>query len=294
MSFRVEHYADPADFLRVARPFLSDRRHETIRGLVWGLANMNRRWPAAHGVTARTWTLHDAEDAVVGAFFWTPPRSVMLTDLPEGSGAHVLNALAPVLSSAADPRAPGWHGPERSVAIVSDAWTGPLVETLRFLLYRCDGVTRSPDVDGRLRLATLDDLVLCDEWGHAFMTETGLGEAHRPPPSMRPNVESERLFLWESNGEPTACALWSRPTRRSASIGFVFVPPERRGRGYAGAVTAALTTHLMTRAGKAYTTLFTDASNPVTNHLYPSLGYALVTPYVEIGPPRDASEWVHP
>jgi predicted GNAT family acetyltransferase len=52
----------------------------------------------------------------------------------------------------------------------------------------------------------------------------------------------------------------------------VYTPPERRGRGYAGATTAAVSQAALD-AGVREVVLYTDLANPVSNALYERLGY---------------------
>lgn len=61
----------------------------------------------------------------------------------------------------------------------------------------------------------------------------------------------------------------------------VYTPRPLRGRGYAGAVTAAVSeAGLATGAGQVL--LFTDASNPTSNALYERLGYRFVADFLAL------------
>ena len=55
-------------------------------------------------------------------------------------------------------------------------------------------------------------------------------------------------------------------------VAGVYTPPAWRGRGYAGAVTAAAT-RAAYAAGARHVCLFTDAANPTANGVYERLGY---------------------
>jgi predicted GNAT family acetyltransferase len=55
-------------------------------------------------------------------------------------------------------------------------------------------------------------------------------------------------------------------------VGYVYTPPELRGRGYAGAATAAVSRAAL-EDGVAGVLLFTDLANPTSNALYQRLGY---------------------
>ena len=61
-----------------------------------------------------------------------------------------------------------------------------------------------------------------------------------------------------------------------ARIGPVYTPPERRGQGFGGAVTAAVS-QAARDAGVAEVLLYTDLANPTSNALYQRLGYEPVS-----------------
>jgi hypothetical protein len=61
-------------------------------------------------------------------------------------------------------------------------------------------------------------------------------------------------------------------TLHGVRLGYVFTPRDRRRRGYAGALTAALSQHLLDQ-GARFCVLYTDLANPTSNALYPRVGY---------------------
>jgi predicted GNAT family acetyltransferase len=67
----------------------------------------------------------------------------------------------------------------------------------------------------------------------------------------------------------------SRITPHGACIGPVYTPVERRCRGYAPALTAALSQHILD-GGKQFVTLFTNLANPTSNSIYMKIGYTPV------------------
>jgi PAS domain S-box-containing protein len=62
-----------------------------------------------------------------------------------------------------------------------------------------------------------------------------------------------------------------------ARVLAIYTPPEKRGRGYAQAMTAALTQRAFDEG--RWCTLFTDADNPITNKIYPRVGYRYLSSY---------------
>ncbi|HEX2902904.1 MAG TPA: GNAT family N-acetyltransferase, partial [Jatrophihabitans sp.] len=86
-------------------------------------------------------------------------------------------------------------------------------------------------------------------------------------------VERQLYWLWlGAGGDPVSMAGRNVTVAGVSRVGPVYTPPERRGRGYAAAVTAACTQHaLATDADRAI--LFTDVANPTSNGIYQRLGY---------------------
>jgi predicted GNAT family acetyltransferase len=64
----------------------------------------------------------------------------------------------------------------------------------------------------------------------------------------------------------------ARRVRRTGAISSVYTPPEQRGRGYAGSVTAAVVDRLFAE-GKRAICLYTDLRNPLSNRCYAKIGF---------------------
>jgi predicted GNAT family acetyltransferase len=88
-------------------------------------------------------------------------------------------------------------------------------------------------------------------------------------------AEPGGTWLWVDRGVPVALARFGNPTPNSARISLVYTPDAHRGRGYASALVAAMTQHLLD-AGWAFTTLLADRANPVATRIYRRMGYAPV------------------
>ncbi|WP_370467209.1 GNAT family N-acetyltransferase [Streptomyces sp. 5-10] len=80
------------------------------------------------------------------------------------------------------------------------------------------------------------------------------------------------ITVWELDGRPVACAGISRTIADMARVALVYTPPELRGRGYAGAATAAVS-RAARAAGVKEVLLFADLDNLTSNALYQRLGY---------------------
>ncbi len=85
-------------------------------------------------------------------------------------------------------------------------------------------------------------------------------------------VAGRDVAVWEVDGTPVSMAGITRRTPWSSCVALVYTPPERRRRGYASALVAALSQRELD-SGKEWCSLFTDLANPTSNHIYAELGY---------------------
>jgi hypothetical protein len=86
-------------------------------------------------------------------------------------------------------------------------------------------------------------------------------------------IRERRLHVWcDDTGRTVSMAAWAGLTPNGVRVNFVYTPPELRGRGYASNCVAALTRQLLA-SGRKFVFLFTDATNPVSNRIYQSIGY---------------------
>ena len=90
-----------------------------------------------------------------------------------------------------------------------------------------------------------------------------------------------RIFLWD-DGEPASLAGAGGATPNGIRIGPVYTPPARRERGYASALTAALS-QAMLDEGRRFCFLYTDLANPTSNRIYQAIGYEAVTDALMVG-----------
>ena len=137
-------------------------------------------------------------------------------------------------------------------------------------------LTRMP-VDGAAGVAR----VMADRLDQVTCPEDA-GAPFRTTPDTRAGwIARGALFLWEAGGAPVSMALVAGRTRHGVRIGYVFTPRDRRGRGYAGALTAALS-QLMLDQGARFCVLCTDLANPTSNALYPRVGYRPLCDELEV------------
>ena len=140
-------------------------------------------------------------------------------------------------------------------------------------LFRLGELIRpAPGPEGTARPATERDRDLLAGWFDAFAREVG-----DPPRHDTRAVVDERLgyggiTLWVAAGVPVSLAGRTRVVAGMVRVAPVYTPPELRGRGYAGAATAAVSQAALD-AGVREVVLYTDLANPTSNALYQRLGY---------------------
>lgn len=79
-------------------------------------------------------------------------------------------------------------------------------------------------------------------------------------------------YLLEKDGKIVATASSNRHLTKGKSIGNVFTPVEERGKGYAYNLVYKISKEFLD-SGLEYCVLFTDDSNPISNHVYEKIGY---------------------
>jgi predicted GNAT family acetyltransferase len=149
---------------------------------------------------------------------------------------------------------------------------------MRTRLYALGALVPPDGVPGRARRGGEGDVEVLAAWRKAFMDEEHAA-VHDMQSPREIVLSSLRLgcaeMLWEVDGRPVSQAS-ARPVIAGMSrIGPVYTPPEHRNRGYAAAVTAAASQQALD-AGAGQVLLFTDLDNPLTNRLYPRIGYRAV------------------
>ena len=128
-------------------------------------------------------------------------------------------------------------------------------------------------VAGSMRPYVDADRPLVLDWLTAFFAEAmpGTPESDAGGFLTRRLAEpTSRLVLWD-DGEPRSLAGFGSPTPNGMRVGPVYTPPELRGRGYASALTAAVTEHVL--ADRLFCFLSTDLANPTSNSIYQRIGY---------------------
>lgn len=270
-------HPDPDAFTAAAGPLLdADPVRHTIAHTALDSVRRGTAEPAVLLTLSRR---HE----VVAAALRCAGRPLCVSALPACYAAAVAAAVAE-----ADPAPPGVTGPvpeAEAYAAAHTARTGAGTRPLmRMRLFRLVGLTPPRSVPGAARVAGLADVEVLGCWQGAFTEEAirALDAPADPRPGLRDAMaHGAGYVLWEVDGRPVAYAAARRPMAGMSRIGPVYTPPPWRGRGYGSAVTAAAAAWAH-RAGAREVVLFTDLTNPVSNAIYPRLGFRPVHDAVEL------------
>jgi predicted GNAT family acetyltransferase len=276
----LRRFTDVDRFMDAATPYLIQREAE--HNLFFGITATLREAPELYSAPPYLATVNDG-DRLVAAALQTPPFRLGLSEVDDPA------AIAVIAADVLDRDLPGAQGPVEVVrAFVEErrALGGPpahLEASQR--IYRLTEVIPPRPVPGFARPPAAADRDVIAEWVWAFQFEA-LGEDDRE----RADTDADRwmagrgrrLNVWEHDGAIVSLVGVTGPTPNGIRVGPVYTPPESRGRGYASALTAAVS-QAQLDAGRTFVFLFTDLANPTSNHVYQAIGYE---------PVRDIDVWV--
>jgi predicted GNAT family acetyltransferase len=271
MAVRVDRYADPAAFWRDTQAFLE--RDEAGNTQVLAIASRHAVEPSA-----------------------TPPCGFTVTDAGELLAAAMLTAKGTLFLTPAEPHilltlnqaiAEGGQVVTDIVAEKSTAETCAQLVGARFYphvglrLYRLEVVSPVPTVPGAMRQAGEADFDLLCAWQRAFCEEANVRESlDEIPQLVNRRLRTGGAWLWAVDDVPVVHVGYRQTPIRSARIAPVYTLPGHRGRGYATAMVAELSRHLLAQ-GRLPLYLFADTENPTANGVYRRAGF------------RPAGEHVH-
>lgn len=265
---RVVEHASAAALLAHAGTVLE--RSEAENGLVLGLLAS----PPANMTSPPTWSSVDGADGPIGVAMRTPPFNLLLTQMPSDAMEPLARAIA-----ARGEELPGVTGPVEAARAFAERWARTkqvsATVTMRQGVYELtEVVPPDPKAPGALRHVRADEVDLVASWMAAFAVDAHLPvherEVLRRSAAVR--VASGGLYAWDHGGSAVSMASLHGATAHGIRVGFVYTPPELRGRGYASACVAAVSERALA-SGKRFCTLYTDLANPTSNSIYQRVGY---------------------
>ncbi len=278
---KLFHFSDISAFTERTSPFLL--AHEAHNNLLLGICAELARNPSTFGPELPLLRTVESNGTVVLAALQTPPNNLVLS---QTEAQAALDLLAEGLASEGL-ALPGVQGARADAAYFARRWAAmhqlQISPVMDLRIYQLTTVRPPAAVPGFMRQATEVDRPLLEAWFAAFHTEATPGAAMSNSAAIVTRwltSASRFLALWDDNG-PVALAGATGPTPNGIRIGAVYTPPAQRQRGYASALVAALSQHQLD-AGKRFCFLFTDLSNPTSNHIYQAIGYEPVVDIAQL------------
>lgn len=275
-EIRLVRADSPRAFFDRCGPFLraAEAEHNLILGLEPALVSGRHDY---HDPLYLAWV--EAGGDVLGVAFRTPPYKLSVSRLPLAAVPLLVDDLGRVYETI-----PAVMGPDDVAGAVARAWAEPRGRAVRrgmrlrihALREIRPGLQRPA---GAMREGATDDAPRVAEWIGAFSRETGIpGSA--PDRAARRLVDEGLLRVWEVDGDPVSMAARAGATATAVRVGYVYTPPDLRGRGYATALVADLSAEILAE-GRRSAFLYTDLANPTSNAIYARIGYDPVTDVVD-------------
>lgn len=147
-------------------------------------------------------------------------------------------------------------------------------------IYKLESLIPPQNISGEARQARHEDFDLLLKWFLGFHVDIGGDEITQEIVDFtKKNIETKiskpilgGLRLWLDDGQPVSMAAANRESANGGGVGPVYTPSKFRGRGYASAVTAAVSQAILD-SGKQFCFLYTDLANPTSNKIYQAIGY---------------------
>ncbi|MCJ7625441.1 MAG: GNAT family N-acetyltransferase [Anaerolineaceae bacterium] len=258
-------------FLDVAQGALA--KNESANNLMLGITERLKKNLDSYASTPYFGTVAD-ENGLVMAAIMTPPYNLVIHCEAQNCSPAFELVIESLLKQQWN--VPGVSGRVRHARQFAEKWTRQTGEESKiwmnqriFELRACNPPSA---VSGRMRVATEDDIELITKWTFSFHDEAlGGSETEMVDRIVNSKIRDREIYFWE-DGQPVSLAAKVRPCGAGVSVSLVYTPPEHRRNGYASAVIAGLSQHLL-NSGFEYCTLFTDLANPTSNKIYMRIGY---------------------
>ncbi|MGP1386172.1 MAG: GNAT family N-acetyltransferase [Thainema sp.] len=274
---QLRRFSDIQNFWQEAQDYLL--QYEAESNLLLGISHTLLHYPDRYPDPPYLAIATSAAGKILAVAMRTPPHKLLL------SKAQDLDAIALIAQDwqqTAEPL-PGVSGLVEEAESFVKTWqamTGYAAQrSMEMRIHRLTRVEPVAMASGRLRVATKCDRDLLIQWMMDFNAE--IGDIVKPDPqkSVDAGIKRQSMHIWEDS-IPVSWASGSQSLPAAGRIGPVYTPLEHRRKGYATACVAALSQKLLDQ-GCQRCYLFTDLTNPTSNHIYKEIGYCPVDNWYE-------------
>lgn len=269
---KLRRYTTPQAFYEAAEGFLL--QHEAVNNLIIGLTKVLFEDMYRYGDEPPYFgTVENDDGVMVAAALRTPPFNCLLSHIEDDAAINLLAENAYIEFG----EMPGVSGPDEHAVAFCERWTTLTEHPFRLgrpqRIYELTQVIPVNDIHGESRWVKPQDKELLRQWLSAFNDEISeTMTEQRLAASVERIINQQSLMMWEVDGKVVSMAGYSGPTPNGIRVNAVYTPPEHRRKGYASAVVAALSQHLLD-SGRKFCFLYTDLNNPTSNHIYREIGY---------------------
>lgn len=274
----IELVDDAAEFLELTGEWLAQR---PVEATVVATVAAREALDGTPVGGPHWWAVARDLEGVVGVAMRTapfPPYPAYVLSMPDQAAIELARRIHERGEALA-----GVNGALPTVQLVAEETARLTGRTARMLeqvrLWEATSITLPSGVPGRLREAREDEAALAQEWyldfGPAAAEQAGHADPH-PTESldveqMLDRIRRGTLWFWDRDGEPVCIVGVTAPAFGVARIGPVLTPKQHRGHGYASAAVARAAADVLAAGSRVC--LFTDADNPVSNHIYAAIGF---------------------
>lgn len=279
--FHLAHFTDVSAYAAASTPLLM--RNEAANNLILGLISRGLQNPSDIDYMGCVY----AQDQVVAVAWRTKEMNILIAD---GSD---LDALEIIAKDALErfQNLGGVTGSRKETEHFAHIWQRlthrPFHTSMDQRIYQLTEVTPAQRVIAQMRSVEPEDLPLIRQWMYEFIIEAMPENSTSPDKvemviqSRFPSTSEKGLTILGIDGVPVSFAGYQGPTPNGIRIGPVYTPPAQRGHGYASALVAHLSQHLLS-LGYTMCFLYTDLANPTSNKIYQAIGYSPVCDTVMI------------
>lgn len=273
-------YTDPMDLVQAIEPALLEREIEN--NMILGGCALLRQSASLPTNAALLQVVEDHSDALMAALIHTCTGITHIGGA--GGNAHAAELLADYCR-AQQVDIKSIFGEAFWAKNFAHYYNRPIAQEIQMRVHRLADLSSVAYPSGKLALATDADITWITEWSSCFEEDAHIFPRRSDEQLRaltRSKIEKGHIVKWMDGDQPVSIAAFMRSTPQAAYIGLVYTPPAQRGKGYATACVHAFSRQLLTAQGYRYCGLFTDLSNPTSNHIYRKIGYMPLGEYSDV------------